>query len=130
METLLFSSILSSFRETRPDDPVAPPGRKFMRMELPARKSQNSNISLETTERKLEIEPEKNLVKLAAEDSVPAGWKMEKFGSELDVLLTSPQVTRKETNFDLCGQNLLLQGKLFLSRTAALEWMVRNPFDL
>ena len=60
---------------------------------LPARKSQNSDISLETTERKLEIEPEKNLVKLAAEDSVPAGWKMEKFGSELDVLLTSPQVT-------------------------------------
>ena len=108
METLSFSSILSSFRETRPDDPVAPPGRKFMRMELPAivppnpqsnpmelpaRKSQNSDISLETTERKLEIEPEKNLVKLAAEDSVPAGWKMEKFGSELDVLLTSPQVT-------------------------------------
>ena len=103
METLLFSSILSSFRETRPDDPVAPPGRKFMRMELPnkpssimelpARKSQNSDISLETTERKLEIEPEKNLVKVAAEDSVPAGWKMEKFGSELDVLLTSPQVT-------------------------------------
>ena len=104
METLLFSSILSSFRETRPDDPVAPAGRKFMRMELPisapninmelpTRKSQNSNISLETTERKLEIEPEKNLVKLAAEDSVPAGWKMEKFGSELDVLLTSPQVT-------------------------------------
>ena len=102
VETLSFSSILSSFRETRPDDPVAPPGRKFMRMELPvggvtnrmelpARKSQN--ISLETTERKLEIEPEKNLVKLAAEDSVPAGWKMEKFGSELDVLLTSPQVT-------------------------------------
>ena len=104
METLLFSSILSSFRETRPDDPVAPAGRKFMRMELPisapninmelpARKSQNSDISLETTERKLEIEPEKNLVKLAAEDSVPAGWKMEKFGSDLDVLLTSPQVT-------------------------------------
>ena len=105
VETLSFSSILSSFRETRPDDPVAPAGRKFMRMELPAivppnptmelpaRKSQNSNISLETTERKLEIEPEKNLVKLAAEDSVPAGWKMEKFGSELDVLLTSPQVT-------------------------------------
>ena len=104
METLLFSSILSSFRETRPDDPVAPAGRKFMRMELPisapninmelpVRKSQNSDISLETTERKLEIEPEKNLVKLAAEDSVPAGWKMEKFGSELDVLLTSPQVT-------------------------------------
>ena len=93
METLLFSSILSSFRETRPDDPVAPAGRKFMRMELPARKSQNSDISLETTERKLEIEPEKDLVKLAAEDIVPAGWKMEKFGSELDVLLTSPQVT-------------------------------------
>ena len=100
METLIFSSILSSFRETRPDDPVAPAGRKFMRMELPldrmelpARKSQNSDISVETTERKLEIEPEKNLVKLAAEDSVPAGWKMEKFGSELDVLLTSPQVT-------------------------------------
>ena len=103
METLIFSSILSSFRETRPDDPVAPAGRKFMRMELPnkpssimelpARKSQNSNISLETTERKLEIEPEKNLLKLTAEDSVPAGWKMEKFGSELDVLLTSPQVT-------------------------------------
>ena len=59
-------------------------------LELPARKSQNSDTSLETTERKLEIEPEKNF---AAEDSVPAGWKMEKFGSELDVLLTSPQVT-------------------------------------
>ena len=31
-------------------------------------------------------------IKIDAEDSVPAGWKMTKFEDDLDVLLTSPQV--------------------------------------
>ena len=45
------------------------------------------------------------------EDSVPAGWKMAKFSSEHDVILTSPQ------------------GKLFLTRRAALEWMVKSQYS-
>ena len=45
------------------------------------------------------------------EDSVPAGWKMAKFSSERDVILTSPQ------------------GKLFLSRASALEWMVKQKYS-
>ena len=47
----------------------------------------------------------------ALEESVPAGWKMAKFSSEHDVILTSPQ------------------GKLFLTRRAALEWMVKVQYS-
>ena len=36
--------------------------------------------------------PAENSVKI--EDSVPAGWKIEKFASDLDLLLTSPQVMK------------------------------------
>ena len=88
-----------SFRETRPDEPV-PPGRKFMRMELPAgrtsptgRKSPNGEISVEKEAGKSELNPVDSQPVLDAEDSVPAGWKIAKFGSDLDLLLTSPQVT-------------------------------------
>ena len=49
-------------------------------------------ISAEKEVKKLELNPDDNLVELDVEDSVPAGWKMAKFGSDLDLLLTSPQV--------------------------------------
>ena len=115
-----------------------PAGRKFMRMELPGNKnpsgristsgrpspsgrtSPNKDISVEKEE-KLEV---KSVDSLEAEDSVPAGWKMAKFGSDLDILLTSPQVIENPLLlFDLFDQ-IFPQGKLFLSRQAALEWMV------
>ena len=69
-----------------------------MRMELPGRTSPNGRkspsveISVEKEAEKSEEKAAESLLKLDAEDSVPAGWKMAKFGSDLDLLLTSPQV--------------------------------------
>ena len=87
--------LLSSFRETRPDEAV-PPGKKFIRMELPektnlgGRKSPSTDDVMEKKADKPELKPLDN--KIDAEDSVPAGWKMSKFEDDLDVLLISPQV--------------------------------------
>ena len=87
--------LLSSFRETRPDEAV-PPGKKFIRMELPektnfgGRKSPSTDHVMEKKADKPELKPLD--IKIDAEDSVPAGWKMTKFEDDLDVLLTSPQV--------------------------------------
>ena len=86
---------MSSFRETRPDEAV-PPGKKFIRMELPektnfgGRKSPSAEHVMEKKADKPELKLLDN--KIDAEDSVPAGWKMTKFESDLDVLLISPQV--------------------------------------
>ena len=86
---------MSSFRETRPDEAV-PPGKKFIRMELPdktnfgGRKSPSTDHMMEKKADKPELKPLD--IKINAEDSVPAGWKMVKFEDDLDVLLTSPQV--------------------------------------
>ena len=90
-----------------------------MRMELPGRispsgktsssgrtspsgrMSPNTEISVEKEANKLEVNSVDNL---EAEDSVPAGWKMAKFGSDLDLLLTSPQVIESQEIlcFDFC----------------------------
>ena len=60
-------------------------------MEKEAGKSEvnpdDSPIELDGMPAGLKIE---NSVKI--EDSVPAGWKIEKFANDLDLLLTSPQV--------------------------------------
>jgi len=101
-EARLLSNLIcfaASFRETKVVEVV------------PAKRSKPEE---KVEEKKIEV-PEKVTAEVLeggdVEESIPAGWKMAKFSGEEDVLLTSPQ------------------GKLFLSRRAALEWLVRSGYS-
>ena len=62
------------------------------------RQSPNAEMCVEKEAGKLEVNPDDSLLDLDAENSVPAGWKIEKFASDLDLLLTSPQVIESYKN--------------------------------